>query len=81
MADIETPTWRCKSKIGNIMNRLNKHANGDIEMTASQISAAKLYLDKTLPSLASTQHSGDPEGAPIKVDGKIEIIHVKPAEK
>lgn len=63
------------------MSRLNKHANGEVEMTKTQITAAKLYLDKTLPSLSSTQHSGDPDGAPIKVDGKIEIVHVKPSEK
>jgi len=68
MADFEPPAWRCKNKIGNIMSRLNKHANGEVEMTATQITAAKLYLDKTLPSLSSTQHSGDPEGTPIPVN-------------
>ncbi len=76
MADIETPRWRDKNKIGNIMSRLNKHAEGEIEMTTSQIQAAKLYLDKTLPNLASMQMSGDPEGAPIKTEGKMVVEFV-----
>lgn len=65
MADIETPRWRCKEKIGNLMSRLEKHGRGEVEMTTSQIQAARLYLDKTLPSLAATTHSGDSD-KPIK---------------
>lgn len=61
MADIETPRWRCKEKIGNLMSRLERHGQGEIEMTTSQIQAAKLYLSKTLPDLASMQHTGDAE--------------------
>lgn len=61
MADIATPKWRDKNKIGNLMNRLQRHANGEIEMTTSQIRAAEVYLKKTLPDLASTQHTGDKE--------------------
>lgn len=77
MADIETPTWRCKQKIGAMMSRLEKHGQGEIEMTSSQIAAAKLYLSKTLPDLSSMQHTGDAD-KPIQVKGAIEIIHVKP---
>jgi hypothetical protein len=61
MANIEEPVWRCKHRIGNLMARLNKHANGEIELTQTQVAAIRLYLDKTLPSLASTQHTGDKE--------------------
>ena len=77
MADIETPRWRCKEKIGNMMSRLQKHGAGEIEMTQTQIAAAKLYLSKTLPDLQSIQHSGDADN-PVKVDAKVEIVHVKP---
>lgn len=77
MADFEAPEWRNKNKIGNLMSRLQKHGDGEVEMTATQISAAKLYLSKTLPDLQSIQHSGDADN-PVKVDGKIEIVHVKP---
>lgn len=61
MADIETPRWRDKHKIGNLMSRIEKHANGEIEMTMSQINAAKLFLSKTLPDLNKTELLGDPE--------------------
>ena len=63
MADFEEPRWRCKERIGNIMARLDKHAKGEVEMSPTQVAAARLYLDKTLPSLAATtnknEHSGE----------------------
>lgn len=62
MADITTPTWRDKHKIGEIMTRLGKHTRGEADMTQTQVAAARLYLDKTLPSLSSidsnTTHGG-----------------------
>lgn len=74
MADIETPTWRCKQKIGQMMTRLEQHGQGLIEMTPSQIQAAKLYLSKTLPDLARTEHTGK-DGEKLSVG----IIHAIPA--
>lgn len=50
---------------------------GELEMTKTQITAAQAFLKKVLPDLSSTTLSGDPD-APMKVDGKIEIVHVKP---
>lgn len=41
------------------MSRLEKHGDGQIEMTQSQIAAAKLYLSKTLPDLSSMTLQGD----------------------
>jgi hypothetical protein len=64
MADIETPTWRDKNKAGNLMTRLYKHGNGEIEMTDSQIKAATAFLKKTVPDLSAMTLSGDKE-API----------------
>lgn len=78
MADIETPTWRNKHKIGSMMTRLQKHGEGEIKMTATQIAAAKLFLSKTLPDLASIQMSGDPNGEPIKTVTRIERVVVDP---
>lgn len=59
MADIETPRWRDKIKVGAIMSRVQKHAAGEIEMSATQIRAAEIYLRKTVPDLSSMQHTGD----------------------
>ena len=36
------------------MNRLHKHVEGEVEMTASQIRAAEILLKKSLPDLQST---------------------------
>jgi hypothetical protein len=39
---------RTKIKVGNIIDRLEKHVAGTIEMTASQVTSAKILLDKTM---------------------------------
>lgn len=66
MADIEEPRWRNKMKIGNLMSRVERHAKGEIEMTASQLKAADLFLRKTLPDLSRTMLQGD-VNAPIVI--------------
>ena len=67
MVNHHEPKWRDKNKIGALMSRVIGHANGDIEMTPSQIAAAKLFLSKTLPDLKSSELSGKDGGA-IKLD-------------
>lgn len=59
------------------MSRLQRHAEGEIEMTPSQIQAATLFLKKTLPDLQSIQHSGDAEGTPIKTSLSVVFEGVK----
>lgn len=76
MANIETPTWRDKHKIGKLMSRIEQHANGEADMTSTQLKAAEIFLRKTLPDLNKTELSGDQE-KPVKLSGKIEIVHVK----
>lgn len=65
MAVIQEPAWRCKIKAGVIMDRLQKHANGEIEMTDSQIKAANSFLKKVIPDLSSVTLAGD-TSAPIQ---------------
>ena len=79
MADIEEPTWRNKHKIGELMKRVQDHANGTVEMTATQLRAADIFLKKTVPDLSSIQHGGDKDN-PVKVDHSINILPVKPKE-
>lgn len=50
---------RTRIKVGNIINRLQKHVDGDIEMSATQLRAAEILLRKTLPDLTSVEHSGE----------------------
>jgi hypothetical protein len=49
-----------------LVNRLENHALGKVDMTATQVQAARVLLNKTLPDLQAVQHSGPNEG-PIPV--------------
>ena len=51
--------WRKKIATTAILNRLNSHTLGEIEMTPSQIQAARILLNKTLPDLKALEHSLD----------------------
>lgn len=48
---------RLKIQASQIINRLQSHFNGDIELTASQIQTAKILLDKSIsnaPTITET---------------------------
>ncbi len=45
---------RAAIKVGNIVDRLEKCAAGDIQMTPTQVQAAKILVDKCIPSLQAT---------------------------
>lgn len=49
---------RQRIKTSQLINRLFSHANGDVDMTATQVSAALGLLKKSLPDLQAVQHSG-----------------------
>lgn len=42
-----------------LINRLAGHINGKIEMSPTQIMAAKIVLAKCLPDLKAVEHSGE----------------------
>lgn len=56
---------RKKIQVSNILTRLYKHVEGEIEMTPAQVTSAKILLDKSI-SNAPTEISG-PDGGPIEV--------------
>lgn len=58
---------RQKIQASVLIDRLHKHANGEIEMSASQIRAAEVLLDRSVPKLSQIQHSGDAE-QPLKME-------------
>ena len=43
-------------KTGSIVNKVEKCALGEYEMTQTQFNACRLWLDKTVPSLSAVQH-------------------------
>jgi uncharacterized protein YjiS (DUF1127 family) len=56
--------WRERIRTSMLLNRLQDHAFGDVELTQSQIKAIEILLRKTAPDLAATQISG-PDGGPV----------------
>ncbi len=52
---------RAKIQTSQIINRLNKLVNGEVEMTSQQVRAAEILLRKTLPDLQTIEHIGEPE--------------------
>jgi len=57
--------WREKIQSSMLVDRLVKHAVGEIEMTATQIKAADILLKKVAPDLKAVEHSGE-DGGPVK---------------
>jgi len=43
---------RLKIKVAYLINKLSSHIDGNIVMSPSQITAAKILLDKSLPNLS-----------------------------
>lgn len=58
--------WRAKIKTAMLLNRLNDHAAGRIDMTRSQVAAAQILLRKVLPDLSSTD-IGTADGQPMRI--------------
>lgn len=58
---------REKIQAAQIINRLNTHILADKPiMDASQVSAAKVLLNKIIPDLKAVEHTGE-NGGPIQV--------------
>lgn len=55
--------WRQRIKASMLINRLQDHAFGDVEMTPTQLKAAEILLKKVAPDLARTEMTGE-DGAP-----------------
>jgi len=50
---------RAKIQTSQIINRLTDHMLGTIELSATQIQAARILLDRTLPVLSAINHTGE----------------------
>ena len=56
---------RARIQTTKICERVQQHAMGKLELTATQLKAAEILLRKTLPDLQAVTHSGD-QHSPIK---------------
>ena len=50
----QTEQSKAAIRTTQLVKRLQNHANGNIEMTQTQVQACKILLQKTLPDLKST---------------------------
>lgn len=44
-----------------LINRLIMHANGEIDMSQSQVNAARIVIGKSIPDMKAVELSTDPE--------------------
>jgi hypothetical protein len=49
-----TDEWKQKIQLSMLLNRLQDHASGKIEMSPTQVRAAEILLRKVAPDLSST---------------------------
>lgn len=61
-----TDMVRQKIQASVIIDRFHKHFMGSLEMTATQIKAGEVLLDRSVPKLSQIQHTGE-DGGPLKV--------------
>lgn len=57
---------RAKIQASVLIDRLHRHASGELDMTSTQVRAAETLLDRSVPKLAQIQHTGD-GGGPMQV--------------
>lgn len=62
--------WREKIRTSMLINRLQNHVAGRLEMTQTQLRAAEVLLKKTLPDQSATELTG-PDGGPVETVSKI----------
>lgn len=67
-----------RTKIANsqVLKRLIGHAEGTVDMTATQVTAAISLLDRVMPKLSSVSFEGDPDN-PIAIVSRIELVAPK----
>lgn len=56
-------------RASQLLNRLTDHANGRVNMTQSQVLAARVVIGKAIPDLKAIEHSGK-DGGPLTVTVK-----------
>lgn len=60
--------WKEKIRTSMILLRLNNHALGEIEMTPTQVDAAKYLLNKIISNAPTQNELSGPDGGGIPVN-------------
>lgn len=58
---------REKIRTSQLVNRLEAHAFGEVELTQTQVRSIEVLLKKTLPDLSTIEHTGE-GGGPVKLE-------------
>lgn len=67
--------WREKIRTSMLINRLQNHVAGRLEMSPTQLRAAEVLLKKTMPDRTAAELTGE-GGGPIETVTKIERVIV-----
>ncbi len=67
---------REKIRASQLVNRLEDHVLGEVEMTSTQVSAALGLLKKCVPDLSATELTGEDGGA---VEMSLKVTGIPPA--
>lgn len=70
-------TWKERIKSGVILDRLQKHIEGKLELSNTQVAAAKIMLSKVVPDLARSELTGK-DGKDL-IPASIEIKLISPS--
>ncbi len=74
-------TVREKIKASQLINRLQDHILGKIELDTGQIRAIEILLKKSLPDLSAVEHSGEVETKQFVVMGVPEAASAEEWQK
>ena len=94
MTEIRTYPQRARERIvgTKIIDRLMKHIHGEIDMSHSQVQAARILLNKVLPDLKSVEVAASVEVGPPVFEmtdeqllaiaaGALNVVPIQPVEK
>lgn len=69
-----TEAWREKIRASMLINRLQNHVVGRIEMSQTQLRAAEVLLKKCLPDQQHIEHANDPENPLVPLVGAADTL-------
>lgn len=64
---------RAKIQTSQLINRLENHALGKLDLSQTQIKAIEVLIRKTLPDLSAVTLSGDDKN-PLKTVTRVELV-------
>ena len=59
--------WKTRIQVSMLINRLQDHANGKVDLKPTQVEAIKVLLKKTAPDLSSVSVGQDEALGPVQI--------------